>query len=154
MPLLALWCTCNCSRFVLCLCSGCSNDRYGSNQPCKTAQHQLTSPHQLQQHYIEPPSTNHDHSCINNTSSFITKISIFLPPPCCLLGVGCLSGPWSELSPSSFGKGAGWECPVANGSGEKERVGMSGLPYSFKKFDFRRDIDALQKLYSSTKAAV
>ena len=128
LPLLCSVCTCNCSCGVLCLCSSCFSCHYGSNQPSKTAQHpqQAFINYSNNQHYSEPSSTTTVHSCI--TLSFITKTSIFLPPSCCLLGVGCLSGPWSELSPSSFGKGAGWECPVATGSGEKERVGMSGLP--------------------------
>ena len=58
LSLLCSGCTCNCSRGVLCLCSGCSSYRYGSNQPCTTAQHPLTSLHQQQPIiHIEPSST-------------------------------------------------------------------------------------------------
>ena len=89
LPLLCSVCTCNCSCGVLRLCSGCSSYRYGSNQPCTTAQHQLTSPHQQQPIIdIEPSSTTTAAS--NHQSSRRHPFSCHHLATCCALAA-CLA---------------------------------------------------------------
>ena len=108
LPLLCSVCTCNCSCGVLCLCSGCFSCHYGSNQPSTTAQHQLTSPHQQQPiiHIeFEPSSTT---TAPHHQSSRRHPFSCHHPTNCWALAA-CLA----RAQLSSFGRGAGWGCPVA-----------------------------------------
>ena len=129
MPLLALCCTCNCSCGVLCLSSGCFSCQLSlwqqpafHNGPTST-----TSLHHHHQPIIHGPRPRPQlHHLISRHEDIHFPATILQP-------AGCWLSVWrkAELSPSSFGRGAGWECPVATGSGEMERVGLCGLPSTY-----------------------